>query len=317
MPEKASIIPVVVLVAIVLVAGGATGAYLYEKNRPKSAPTPLTVAVGDNITVNYIGILGSGPEQGKVFDTSLLSVAYDNATYPKALQYSLRGSLSQYAPLPVYVGPSAPNGQYTLNGVNFSEVIPGFWQGLVGLPGNQSHAIVVPPALGYPVNSACIEALPLTVKVPVFETISGPVFTKRYPTVVATTGASFDNTTYGWKTVILSANSTSVTIENLAQAGNTTYLQGWPAEVTNVTSTANGSGMITVQNELTPTEAGHLKGTSSTGLCSSTSEDDFIVTAVNYTSGTFTEDYNQEVDGATLIFVVTVIDIYVPVAAVV
>ncbi len=316
MPEKTSLIPVLVLVAVVLVAGGAASAYIYEKTRPSAPVHPLTVAIGDNITVNYIGILGSGPEQGKVFDTSLKSVAYDNATYPKALQFHVRTPASEYAPLPVWVGASAPNGAYNLNGVNYTQVIPGFWQGLVGLVGNQTHAIVVTPALGYPADPACVRSLPLTVIVPQFVTVPGGVFEKEFPSTVATTGAQFTNTTYGWTVDILSANATSVSYENMATLGETSDAQGWPTLVTNVTSTSNGTGSITVVNELSAAEAGHLAGTASNGLCTSSSNGAFIVTAVNYTSGTFTEDFNQEVDDQTLIFEVTVIDIFVPVATV-
>ena len=149
---------------------------------------------------------------------------------------------------------------------------------------------------------------------PVFSTVSGSQFSKQYPGTLATTGSSFTNPTYGWKTVILSANTTSVSIENFAFVGETASLQGWTTDVTNVTSTANGTGQITVVNELTAAEAGHLAGHSSNGLCSASSSGNYILSAVNFTSGTFTEDFNQEVVGQTLIFEVTVVDIYVPIA---
>ncbi|HEV2167154.1 MAG TPA: hypothetical protein VGS23_09315, partial [Thermoplasmata archaeon] len=79
-------------------------------------------------------------------------------------------------------------------------------------------------------------------------------------------------------------------------------------------NTANGTGQITVVNELTAAEAGHLAGHSSTGLCTSISSGNYILSAVNFTSGTFTEDFNQEVVGQTLVFTVTIVDIYVPIS---
>ena len=318
MAQNPSILPAIVLIAVVVIAGGAAGAYLYFHNAPKQPSAPLTVAVGDNVTVNYIGYFGSGPEQGKVFDTSLHSVATDNSTYPKAIQFHMRASAANYTPLPVHVGSGTPSNGYSFANQSIIQVVTGFWQGLVGLPGNQSRAVTVPPADGYgSTNPACVRSLPITIHAPVFETVSGPAFSKMFPGVLATTGSSFVNSTYGWKTHILSANQTSVSLENIAYVGETSSLQGWPVLVTNVTGTANGTGQITAVTELTAADAGHLAGKTSTGLCQSQSNGVFIVTAVNFTSGTFTEDFNQEVVGQTLVFVVTVVDIYVPPATIV
>jgi FKBP-type peptidyl-prolyl cis-trans isomerase 2 len=317
MTEKTSFLPAIVLIVLVLVAGGATGAYLYAKNLPKGPSSLTTVAVGDNVTVNYIGTFGSGPEQGKVFDTSLYAVANNNAVYPKALQYHLRGEnlAKNYTPLAVHVGGNTPSSGYSYDNLSFIQVVTGFWQGLVGLPVNETHAVVVPPALGYgPSDPACQRTLPLKVQVPVFQTLSGTEFTKLYPSVLATTGSSFVDPTYGWTTEILSANATSVSIENVVYVGEMGDRQGWNTTVTNVTSTSNDSGLITVQNDLTPAQAGHLAGSTTNGLCTSSSNGDFIITAVNYTSGTFTEDFDQEVVGQTLIFQVTIVAIYAPVA---
>ncbi len=318
MAQNPSILPVVVLVVVVLIAGGATGAYLYVHNASKSAGAPLTVRQGDNVTVAYIGVFGSGPEQGKVFDTSIYSVAIQNSTYPKALEYHLRGAPGNYTALPVYVGSNAPSSGYSFANKSFIQVVTGFWQGLVGLTGNQTRSILVPPELGYgSPNPACLVTLPLTVHVPVVETLTGAQFNAQYPGVLATTGTYFTNPKYGWETEVFSANLTSVTLENFAFVGETATLQGWETQVTNVTSTSNGSGQITVMNLLTPDEAGHLAGHTANGACQSSSSGNYIVSAVNYTSDTFTEDFNQEVVGETLIFDVTVIDIYAPVSTLV
>jgi FKBP-type peptidyl-prolyl cis-trans isomerase 2 len=315
MAQTPSILPLVVLVVVVLVAGGATGAYLYVHNASKPAAPPLTVVQGDNVTVAYIGVFGSGPEQEKVFDTSIYSVATQNSTYPKALQYHLRGSAANYTPLAVHVGPSTPSGGYSFANQSFIQVVTGFWQGLLGLTGNQTRSVVVPPALGYgSPNPACLLTLPLTVHVPVVETLTGAQFNAQFPGILATTGTYFSDPHYGWETEVFSANSTSVTLENFAYVGETASLQGWETQVTNITSSSNGTGQITVENLLTPSQAGHLAGHTAKGACQSTSNGDYILSDVNYTSGTFTEDFNQEVVGQTLIFDVTVIDIYVPVS---
>ncbi|HUI38080.1 MAG TPA: hypothetical protein VLY85_00450 [Thermoplasmata archaeon] len=314
MAQAPSALAFVFLVAVVLVAGGAVGAYVYVHSLPVKSPAPFVVHQGDNVTVNYIGLFGSGPDDGKVFDTSLYSVATNQALFPKALQYQPRGAPGNYTALPVHVGPNTPSSGYSFNNQSFIQVVTGFWQGLVGLQGNQSHVVVVPPSLGYgPESPACLESEPLVVEVPIVVTEPGAAFAVQYPGVLATTGATFDDPTYGWPVYIFSANASSVTLENLAYVGETSSKPGWTVEVTNVNVTANGTGLITVRNEITPTDIGHLAGTVTSGRCGSTS---YIISAVNYSAGTYTKDFNREVTGQTLVFVVTVIDIYRPIATV-
>jgi len=314
MAEPLSNTLTIVLVVLVLIGGGIAGGYLWYHGRPQSAPATNLVALGDNVTVNYIGLFGSGPEQGKVFDTSIYSVATDNVGYPKALQFHARGPQpSNYTTLAVHVGNNTPQSGYSLNGLSFIQVVSGFWQGLIGLPGNQSRSISVPPSLGYgPVDQACVATRSISYTLPVVLTFTGPAFSKAYPGITATTGAMFSDPHYGWPVVVLSANATFVTVENLVHPGYTTSPAGWPVVVTNVTSTANGSGSITLVNELYPSQAGVLQGKDflGNGPCTSNSGGTFIVTSVNLAQGTYTENYNQEVQGQTLIFIVTIVDIY-------
>jgi len=304
---------VIVVAVIIIIAGGGASAYLYLHNRPTSAPSTRVVQLNDNVTVNYIGIFGSGAEQGKVFDTSIYAVAANDAAYPKGLQYHLRGVSANYTTLPVHVGNTTPSSGYSYAGQSFIQVVPGFWQGLLGLQGNTTHLVVVPPSLGYgEQNPACLRQEPLTVEVPIVEQLTGTNFSAQYPGVLATTGATFNDPTYGWPTLILSANQSYVTVENLPQVGWTSSLAGWPTEVTNITGTANGTGQITVRNLLSPTDAGLLGGKAAHGLCSSSSNGQFIISAVSVVDNTYTEDFNQEVTGETLLFIVTVVNIYAP-----
>lgn len=309
MANEPSPLPLIILIVVVLIgAGVGTGIYLY-KEAPSPAATSNLVQVGDNVTVTYIGIMGSGPEQGKVFDTSVYGVATNNATWPKALQFSYRGSAAAYTELDVYVG-QLPVANYTLNNLTFIQVVPGFWQGLVGIPTNVTHTIVVPPALGYAAY-ACNVVKPLTFQLPVTETIAGTEFAKLYAGIEATTGTTFDDPTYGWPVLILSANSSFVTLENMPTVGHTASPDGWPVVVTNVSSTANGSGEITLVNEISPSAAGRVGGTSSASVsCGPSASSKYIVTAVNESAGTYTEDFNEEVSGQTLIFEVRVIDLF-------
>jgi FKBP-type peptidyl-prolyl cis-trans isomerase 2 len=305
----------IVFVVMTLVAAGGLAGFAYYHSRPTSPPARLTVQEGGNATVNYIGYFGSGPESGRVFDTSIYSVAVNNASYPKAVGFHYRGSEANYTPLGVYIGPNAPSGGYMINNVSFVSVVTGFWQGLVGLPGNESKTLVIPPDLGYgPQNPACLRTLPLTYTLPLIATFSAAGFSSAYPGVTPLTGVVFPDPHYGWNDTVLAANSSFVTVENLPSVGYVASPAGWPVLVTAITGTPNGAGAITLYNELNPSQAGHLLGKdfNGTGPCSSSSNGQFIVSAVDPAAGTYTENFNEEVQGQILIFVVTVIDIYPP-----
>lgn len=294
-----------VLVVVVIAAAGVGAAFLYEYNKPKpAAPSLLTVQVGDNATVNYIGVFGTGPQAGRVFDTSIYSVASNNGSYPKSLEYEPRGKPAAYTPLPVHVGPTAPSGGYSFANLTFGTVVPGFWQGLIGLPGNRTSTIVVPPDLGYgPVNASCLATAPLAFSVPVLTNVPAAEFSTRFPNVTASVGSVFPDPTYGWNDSILSMNSSTVAVQALATVGYTSHPNGIPFVVTSLNSSE-----VALSSLLTPASAGLVLGHAKTGgLCSSTT---FIVSAVDTVAGTYTENFNPEVQGETLDFTVTVVDIY-------
>jgi hypothetical protein len=297
----------IVLVIVVLIAGGVGAVLLYQQGHRSSSSSGLTVQVGDNVTVNYIGLFGQGPQQGRVFDTSEYTVALNNASWPKSLQYTSRGGHpSDYSPLGVYIGGNAPNGGYTIANLTFHGVVPGFWQGLIGQPGNRTHYITVPANLGYSfVNASCLVTQPLTTTYPVVVTITPSAFSTLFPNVSATPGTVYTDPVYGWSDTVLSVNSSALTYENLPTLGMTTNPSGWPIVVTNISSTT-----ITLQSQLSPNQAGLVAGhASGNGFCGSTQ---FIITQVNVAAGTYVEDYNGEVDGQELIFIVTVLDIFRP-----
>jgi FKBP-type peptidyl-prolyl cis-trans isomerase 2 len=312
-PSTASIVVVIVLV---LIGGGAAAGYVYLSHRPVAGPTPILTVVGDNVTVNYIGVFGSGPEQGKVFDTSLYPVASNGALWPKSLGFQSRGGPGNYSPLAVHVGPSTPSGGYSVGGKSYIQVVTGFWQGLLGLPGNLTKSVTVPPALGYGAeNPACLLTKSLVDRFPIVSSLTRTQFGAAYAGIIPNTGATFTDPHYGWTVLILSANATAVSIERLASVGNTASPAGWTVVVTNVTSTPNGSGQITVLNELGPAQAGLLQGNdfAGNGPCSSRANGKFIVSAVDPVAGTYTEDFNSEVTGKTLIFLVTIVAVHPPV----
>ncbi len=315
MADSPSRVTLVVLIVITLAAAGGLAGFAYYHSRPGPAPAVLTPQYGGNATVNYIGYFGSGPDSGRVFDTSIYSVAINNASYPKALSFQYRGSEANYTPLGVYVGVSTPSGGYTIGNTTFVSVVTGFWEGIIGVAGNTTTTVVIPPDLGYgPQNTSCFRTMPLTYTVPVISTMTAAVFSTAYPGVTPLTGVMFKDPNYGWNASVLAANSSFVTVENLPYTGYVGSPAGWPVLVTSISSTSNGTGAITLNNEIAPSEAGHLLGKdfNHTGPCQASSKGQFIVTAVDPTTGTFTEDFNPEVQGQVLIFVITVINIYPP-----
>jgi FKBP-type peptidyl-prolyl cis-trans isomerase 2 len=295
----------VFLVAVVVVVAGVGAGLLYAYNHPKLPSSPETVAIGDNVSVNYIGVFGSGPQEGKVFDTSLQAVATDNASYPKSLEYSPRNA-SGYTPLTVSVGPDVPAAGYNVSGVVYGPVIPGFWQGLVGLAVNQTHWITIPPDLGYgDLVTACLVTASLNQSVPTVVTVSPTNFLGVFPGATPAAGATFVDYTYGWTDVVLSVNSSAVVVQREPYVGETTAPYGWTMVVTGLSSQA-----ISLRSELTPADDGTILGTiSNASVCSTTS---FLVWDVDLAAGTFEENYNHEVVGETLLFQVTVTSILPP-----
>jgi hypothetical protein len=312
MPETGpSRILVLVLAIVVIAAGIGTAVVVNYYLQPKSVNGPLTVQAGDNVTVNYIGLLGSGPQKGKVFDTSEYSAYQNNATWPKALTYQPRPA-GGWTPLPVYIGAS---GQYTLGGVNFTTVVTGFWQGMIGAQGNQSRWITIPWQLGYgPQRTSCFRTAPLSFSIPVLVTVSPAQFTSDYPNANATLGATFPDPAYNWTDYVVSVNASAITVQSLPKIGETSDPYGWTILVTNVSATT-----ITLENEITVTNYGNILGTvSSAETCGS---NEFIVTSVNLAAGTFTEYWsssaqssygNPQVAGETMIFIVTPVNILPP-----
>ncbi|HTT73418.1 MAG TPA: FKBP-type peptidyl-prolyl cis-trans isomerase [Thermoplasmata archaeon] len=293
----------VILVVVVLIVAGAGAGVVYYLAHPGATGPLASVAVGSNVTVNYIGSFGAGPQQGRVFDTSYESVALNNLTYPKALEFTLRSPLSEYSPLGVHVGALAPSSGYTIDNITFGTVVTGFWQGLLGMTVGSTRTITIPPNLGYgPLVPSCLVSMPLTVTAPVVTTVPAANFSALYPNVTAQPGTVFAAAPYNWTALVLNANATGVTVEALPTLGESVTVQGIPARVSGISSTT-----ITVSLELTAADAGLVLGQATTSVCGTSQ---FIVSSVSPSTGNFTANFNSEVVGATLQFTVSLVQFY-------
>jgi FKBP-type peptidyl-prolyl cis-trans isomerase 2 len=302
-PKPSIVLPVLLIVVVVVGAGVGFG-FLYEANDHSPPAGPWTVAVGSNVTVNYIGKFGSGAQLGDVFDTSIYSVAVNNASYPKSLEFSYRGSAANYTPLGVSVGPAVPGSGYTIDNITFGSVVPGFWQGLLGLEVGQTRTVSFGPGLGYGApNPSCYASQPLVFTTPTFRTLTSSSFSTLYPGVNATAGTQFADPTYGWNDLVFSVNSSAIVVQMLTHVGWVVPAASWPIAVVGV-----NSSVVTLKNELSYADVGSVLGhVSGSGICGTTS---FIVSALNMSSGTYVQDFNREVVGQTLTFVVTIVARY-------
>ncbi len=290
------------LVVVVVVAASVGGVLLYEHNHPKVTAAVPRVAVGDNVTVNYIGLFGSGPEQGRVFDTSIKSVALDNGAYPKSLEFALR-NLTQYTPLGVHVAPKTPRAGFTIGNTTFVGVVPGFWRGLLGLAVNQTRWVSFSDTQGYgPLNASCLRYQPLVEHLANVVTLPSKSFSTAYPGVGPFSGSSFLDPTYGWTDTVLSSNQTTVVVGYFPHVGELTSHAGWPVTVTAINGTT-----ITLTNGLSTSNAGLVTGNLS-GNATVCGAHEFVASAVN-TNGTYTMNFNREVVGQTLVFRMTVVQI--------
>jgi len=276
-----SLVGVLLLVAVIL---GVYYAYIV----PRFGTPPLRAAPGDDVQVNYIGAF---EETALVFDTSLESVARDNATYPKAVTFNFRSSWSTY--------------NFRLGDpTDAQRPVPGFERGIYNMADGETRTIVVPPELGYgSANPALIDVNPLLESVPVRLTMNNTEFLVRYQTQ-AFSGMNVTDPFWRWNAFV-SVSGNIITVTNSPDPGQIVRPYGlWDAQIVSIDDAANsGEGIILVRHLLDPSMANHVAQKSSDGQVM------FILTDVDPEAGSYTLDYNREVVGRTLIFTVTMVHI--------
>jgi len=290
----------IVLIVILMVSASSVAILLYSTNQTNTGPSSQTAAAGDTVKVDYTGRLADG----RVFDTSLWSVASNNALYPKSLDFQLKGQV-QYTPL-----------SFTVNG---GQLITGFDQGVIGMKVGQTKVIAVPPSQGYgPMNGSKLFSANLIDVQPVKLYMNYSNFASNYG-ASPQEGMTVHDPLYGWDAIVLSADQAANTVvvmnmpvlnQEYAVYGEPDAQSptGWYAKVISIeTAPNNGNGTIMVQNLLTSKDAGYIQGVSTGAPMSGT----FIVDQVNQTAGTYRMNFNGEIIGVTLYFTVTLVEITV------
>lgn len=281
------------LLAIIIVAlliTSTLGVFLFVSG---SGSSTNTVKSGSKIKVDYIGML----PDGRVFDTSLYTVAVDNTTYPKSLFFSMRGNETKYSPL-----------EFTVGG---GTMIKGFDRGVLGMKVGDTWNITISPVDGYGnMVASKLTTINLNETYPVYKQMTTTVFKNTYGTSPVQYNTVKDPK-YGWNVTVLSVDSSSstVTIMNRPSEGMTykvyglssdsTY--GWNAVVTSINASKGDNGEIIVHNQLNSSSALHVKGYDSTGK--------FFIESVNEAAGTAVINRNGEYVGRTLTFTVTLVQI--------
>jgi FKBP-type peptidyl-prolyl cis-trans isomerase 2 len=287
------------IVAGIVVCGALIGYLLYTDWAAPKAEASSAVVAGDLVTMNYIG----WTPNGKVFDTSLYSVASDDAVYPKSLTFSLREETG-YEPFNMTAGNYGTGG-----------TIKGFALGVIGLREGDHVTIEVAPGDGYEVDPSMVKWQTLVEKVSLLEIMTEEQFTDSFKTNPVRM-AILPHYFWGWNVQVIELLAGMVTIKNIPTVGEVVYPfgdpddatdpSGWPVEVVSYSVDAQE---ISVEHHLTSSDVYNVKGTDIDGKT-------LIVTAFNADNGTFqvgksdpSTGYNAEIVGRLLLFEVTIIKV--------
>jgi peptidylprolyl isomerase len=279
-------------VAVLVIALAIMFGVYYYVFVPPAGPAVLRVQHGDSASLDYIGYF---EDTGLVFDTSLESVGKDNASWPKAVSFH---GMPAGGPWPARWQPI----RFDI-GEGTQRAVPGFEQGLLGLAPGESRVITIPFDLGYgPMDPDLIAVRPLLEPVPVRLTMNATEFQATYGTAPFS-GMNVTDPVWKWDAYVDVAG-TIVTVTNsptIAQALRP--FDAWDATVSAIDDAANeGEGIVWVRHLLEDADANRVGG-----------EDEgraFYVSEVDTVAGTYTVNFNREVVGRTLVFIVTIINVF-------
>ena len=264
-----------VTVLLLIMVGVSVGIYEYTVYLSSSGKSVPVVQVGDKISVRYYGYIYYGGER-RIFDTNIEKVANDNATYPKTVSYRWSG---RFEPLTFTVGSGS--------------MIKGFDEGVIGMKLNETKTIVVPPDKGYPFSWAKVSNESYHQTAPAIENMTIDQFYKRFAHSNPSINSVYRDKMYGWNALVLYVNPTKniVTIQNNPDVGADYMPLSSSSLIVHVDSISNGvirfHYIIKSVPILLP----------SGGIIDAVYKDHFQI------------DFNKEVAGKTLYFVVTVVNI--------
>jgi FKBP-type peptidyl-prolyl cis-trans isomerase 2 len=290
-----------VLVAMIVLSAGVVVYVLYERSHVIKTAEATAIASGDTVTMEYIGRLADG----RVFDTSLVEVAWDDLVYPKSLSFTRRSNDS-YGSFVMTAGNYGPGG-----------TIKGFALGVLGMYPDQVKTITVTADEGYAVNESRLITYDLHQVLPATETMPESEF-RGYFAIEPIPLRVLSHYLWEWNIRVISVTDGMVTFRHEPTVGQVVTPfgnpdtsidpSGWHVQVEAFDPLAQGGlGTVTVHHMISPSDALNVKGTDADG-------DTFILWDFDETNQTFqihvsdaTTGYNAEVSGRDLFFEVTII----------
>jgi FKBP-type peptidyl-prolyl cis-trans isomerase 2 len=291
------------LIAAIVISVGAISFVIYTNSQAAKSSTLPAAKAGDTVMMNYIGRFADG----RVFDTSILSVGLNNALYPKSLTFSARSNDS-YAPFNMTAGNYGQGG-----------TIKGFALGVIGLHQGDQAIIDVKPGDAYPVLSQYVLTIQLHQQISVLDFMTETQFTNSYGTDPVV-GQSYTHFLWGWNAVVVSDLGGIVTVRQDPTIGQVVYPfgnpndlakpGGWAVTVDSYDPSADGgNGLIVVTHEISQEDVYEVKGVDVDGST-------FVISDFNSTAGTFqlsksdsSASYNGEIAGRELFFEVTILKV--------
>jgi FKBP-type peptidyl-prolyl cis-trans isomerase 2 len=301
-PRDTTKIVMTLVVVAIIVAFGMIGYVIYTEGGSGGGSQHKIVS-GDSVTLDYIGML----PDGRVFDTSMASVAYDDANYTKSLTFSLRDNES-YTPFTMTAGNYGSGG-----------TIKGFALGVLGLQVGDQKTIQVSPEDGYPLYTYRLTTFNITDKIPITDIMTA----EQYESFFGVEPVALDVTTHpfwGWSVQVANVSGGYVTIKSQPTIGQSVYPYGnpnvgtsptgWEIKVIGYDPAADGGiGEITIRNMVSAEDVYNVMGKDSSGNA-------VIIWSYDETNQTFEvhssysdAGYNAEISGRPLIFEVTILKV--------
>lgn len=255
-------------------------------------PEGKVAGVGDKVRVDYIGKF----DDGRVFDTSLWSVASDEGE-PKSLFFSMRGGEDKYKPFEFTVG------RYG--------AITGFDLGVRGMKVGETKTFTVPVDQGYgEMDQALMRTMQLEETLPLDMTMTKEEFRSTFG-VDPSSLRNFAHPLLGIKAYVTSYDATKNEVkltyayngdgEVFRVCADDRGAEGWEVKVIGKTSTN-----ITVQHQLSSDDNFKVRGHDKIGVTvDKLVKRDFYIDDVDADKGTFVMNYNPETVGRVLTFTVT------------
>ena len=291
------------LIAAIVISVGAISFVVYTNSQATRSLTLPAIKAGDTVMMNYIGRFADG----RVFDTSILSVGLNNALYQKSLTYSARSNDS-YAPFNMTAGNYGQGG-----------TIRGFALGVLGLHQGDHAILDVKPGDAYPVLSQYVLTIQLHQQISVLNFMTDLQFTTSFGTDPVV-GQVYTHFFWGWDVRVVSDLGGVVIIRQDPTIGQILYPfgnpnnpanpGGWPVTVDSYDPSADGgNGLIVITHEVSLADVYEVKGLDIDGAT-------FVLSAFNSTAGTFqisksnsSTGYNGEIAGRELFFEVAILKV--------